>query len=152
MQEMWSPFVKSLLTAALISGCLTSAQEKPGAPAYSWDLSVDANYAARTAKQLKMLTLEPPKVFFLDNDKVAITYADGEGAPDGKGTTLGPANDDQSSESPLYKFHALIFYGNKGPSDGNHLQWEAVRLGAQFMPIPNGGFAVRVDNHLALCR
>lgn len=133
MKEIWSPFVKSLLTAAFISGCLASAQEKLSAPAYSWDLSVSANYAARTAKQLKTLIVEGPKAFFLDNDKVAIIYADGEGAPVGKGTTLGPGSGDQSSESPLYKFHALIFDGNRGPGAGTHLEWEAVREGAQFM-------------------
>jgi hypothetical protein len=147
MKEIWSPLVRRLITAALISGCLASAQE-PNAPAYSWDLSVDANYAARTAKQLKILTLEGPKAFFLDNDKVAITYADGEGAPVGKGKILRPDSGDRSSESPLYKFHALILDGNKGPGTGSHLEWEAVREGAQFMPIPHGGFAVRVDNRL----
>jgi hypothetical protein len=127
--------------------CVTCAQEKPPVPVRSWDLNVDSDYAARMAKQLKIITLKSPKIVFLDNQKVALTYEDSRGASPSNGTILiTNTYTRKKAESPLYRLHALIFDVNTGPGTAKHLEWDAIREGAQLLPTHDGGFAVRVDN------
>jgi hypothetical protein len=144
----------------LIPVALGRAQETSLAPAYSWDLSVNAEYAARTAKQFSTLSLDDAKITFLDNHTLAVTYADGPGASSSDGTVLAsrPRSQDSSGrpqtehfrkkvESPLYKFHSLIFDVNTGPVKAQSLAWDAIRGAPQFLPAVDGSFVVRVDNH-----
>src|SRR6185437_4494951 len=123
------------------------AQEKPPVPVRSWDLNVNADYATRMAKQLRIITLRSPTIIFLDNKKIAVTYEGGRGASPSNGTILVPGTfARKKAESLLYKFHALIFEVNTGPGIAKHLEWDAIREQAQLMPTHDGGFAVRVDN------
>ena len=127
--------------------CIACAQEKPPVPVRSWDLNVDSDYAARMAKQFKIITLKSPTIAFLDNQKVALTYEDSRGASPSNGTVLIPNTFTRKrAESPLFKLHALIFDGNTGPGRAKHLEWDAIREQAQLLPTHDGGFAVRVDN------
>jgi hypothetical protein len=132
--------------------CMACAQEKPPAPVRSWDLNVDADYAARMVKQLRIITLKSPTIVFLDNQKIAVTYEDGRGAFSSDGKVLGrnfpfPRT---KVESPMYKFHALIFDVDIGPATANRLQWDAIREESQLLPTHDGGFAVRVDNQFMI--
>jgi hypothetical protein len=127
--------------------CVACAQEKPPLPVRSWDLNVDADYATRMAKQLRIITLRSPTIIFVDNQKIAVTYEDGRGASPSNGTILVPGTfARKKAESLLYKFHALIFDVNTGPGIAKHLEWDAIREQAQLIPTHDGGFAVRVDN------
>ena len=108
----------------------------------SWDLAVDPDYSARTAKQLQtFLKLVPPNIAFLDNKTVAVTYPDGEGA------WQSDIENRTRPYSPTHKFHALIFDVNEGPGKARKFAWEAYSERSQFLPTEDGGFAVRVDNH-----
>lgn len=138
-----------LATSLLAFYCLSTAQEKPPVPVRSWDLNVNTDYAARMAKKVRTITLDSPTIAFIDNKRLALAYADGEGSsPDG--TILIPHAKQLGAremvQSPLYKFHVLIFDADGGPEMANHLEWDAVRKRAQVMPTHDGGFAVRVDN------
>jgi hypothetical protein len=150
------------IAVSLFGFCgMACAQEKPPVPVRFWDLNVDTAYAARMAKQLKIITLKSPKIVFLDNQKVAVTYEDGRGASPSNGTIL-PTNANgkdapfaphlegfpsrKKAESPLYKLHALIFDVNTGPGTAKHLEWDAIREEAQLLPTHDEGFALRVDN------
>lgn len=130
--------------------CMACAQEKPPVPVRSWDLNVDTDYAARMAKQLKIITLKSSRIVFLDNQKIAVTYEDGRGAFPSDGMINVPRAKQlpsrEKAESPLYKLHALIFDVNTGPGTAKHLQWDAIREESQLLPTHDGGFAVRVDN------
>ncbi len=108
----------------------------------SWDLALDPDYSARTAKQLQtFLKLVPPNIAFLDNKTVAVTYPDGEGA--------GQSDIENRTRpySPTHKFHALIFDVSEGPGKARKFAWEAYSERSQLLPTEDGGFAVRVDNH-----
>jgi hypothetical protein len=130
--------------------CMAAAQEKPPVPVRSWDLNVDKDYGARMAKQLKVITLRSPTIVFLNNQEIAVTYEDGRGAFPFDGKILDRSDTRIKVESPLYKFHALIFDINTGPGTAKHLQWDAIREEAQLMPTHDGGFAVRVDNQFTV--
>lgn len=110
----------------------------------SWDLAVDPDYAARTVKQMQAVELESPKIVFLDNKTIAVTYSDGKGANSSDYTQR------KIPSSPLYKFHALIFDVNEGPGTAKKLAWEAAREQAQLLPTQEGEFAVRVDDHVMI--
>jgi hypothetical protein len=140
----------TVIAGSLFGFCsVIHAQDKPLVPLHSWDLTVDTDYAARMAKELRRITLHSPKIAFIDNKKLAVAYADGEGASV-DGTIIIPHAKQLGArervESPLYKFHALIFDVDKGPEMANHLEWDAIRDRAQLMPTHDGGFAVHVDN------
>lgn len=128
--------------------CIACAQEKPPVPVRSWDLNVDTDYAARMANQLRIITLRSPRIVFLDNEKLAVTYEDGRGAfpSDGMISPKDAPFGRERAQSPLYKFHALIFGVDKGPGTASHLEWDAIREASQLLPTHDGGFAVRVDN------
>ncbi|HKW75486.1 MAG TPA: hypothetical protein VJN64_08175 [Terriglobales bacterium] len=139
------------IAVSLFGICCTAwAQEQPPVAVRSWDLNVDTDYAARMAKQLKIITLKSPTIVFLDNQKIAVTYEDGRGASPSDGTILvprvGQISPRERAESPLYKFHALIFDVDQGPGIAKHLEWDAIREQAQLIPTHDGGFVVRVDN------
>ena len=126
--------------------CMACSQEKPPVPVRSWDLNVDKDYAARMAKQLKVITLRSPTIVFLDNQKLAVTYEDGRGAFPFDGKIFDRYDTRRKVESPMYKFHALIFDVNIGPAAAKRLQWDAIREESQLLPTHDGGFVVRVDN------
>jgi hypothetical protein len=108
----------------------------------TWDLAIDPDYSARTAKQLEtFVKLKPPNIAFLDNKTIVVSYPDGEGA--------GQSDIENRTRpySPTHKFHALIFDVNEGPGKARKFAWEAYSERSQLLPTQDGGFAVRVDNH-----